>query len=105
MAPSATLDEGDRGAQLQAEAAPGSWNQPNIGALLLQPTPEQQQAALEIVLELREVQGLVEAQLAIRELGAAGLAVSGEQFPENLRRQAANQVVAVDHEALVCLVV
>src|SRR5690606_24005993 len=70
-----------------------------------EPAAQQQEAAFEVVLPRRQVQGLVEAQFAVGELRPPGIARRAEQFPQNLRRQPANEVLAVDEEALVRLVV
>ena len=67
----AARDERQVGAQLEGEAAAGPRHEPDVGALLVEPPAQQEQPPLEVVLELRQLQRLVEAQLAVGELGAA----------------------------------
>ena len=99
------LDEDHVRPELQREAAARFRDNPQVGALLLETPAQQQEAALEVVLPLRQVQRLVEPQLAVRELDAARRLRARQELPEDLRRQAADQVLAVDEDALVGRVV
>src|SRR5215207_10324468 len=93
--------ERDLASEFERESPSGTRDEANGGRLLLQPPPQQQQAALQVVLPVRQVQRLVQAQLAVGELlPPRGLAL-GQQPPEDFRRQAANQVFAVEQDALV----
>ena len=70
-----------------------------------QPAAQQQQARLEVVLPLRQIQRLVEPQLAVRELHAPFSVAPAQQLPQDFRGQAADQVLAVDQNALIARVV
>ena len=91
--------------QFQREAAARLWDDPQVGAFLLEPPAEQQQPALEVVLPLGQVERLVQAKLAIGELRATLRLPRVQQLPQDSCRQAANQVFAVDENAFVGVVV
>ena len=93
------LHQLDRAAELEREApARRSARCRMSSAFLIEPAPQQQQPRLEVVLEIRQAERLVETQLAIGELGAAFALVRLQQLPQDARRQAANQVFAVEHD-------
>ena len=71
------------------------------GVFCFQPPPQQQQPALQVVLPFRQVQRLVQPQLAVGEFLPPRALALVQQSPENLRRQAADQVFAVEQDALV----
>ena len=96
---------GSRGSPAQASSSAKrprhSGREPDLGALLLEPAAEQQQPALQVVLPLRQLERLVEPQLAVRELRASRRLVRRQQPPQDPRGQAADQVLAVDEDRLV----
>src|SRR4051812_47035544 len=103
--PSRSRFQHDLGGQLESEPAARTRDEANVRALLFETTTKQEEPALEIVLPFREVQGFVETQLAVGELGPTRGLVNGENPPEDLRRQTSNQVLAVHQDAFVGAVV
>src|SRR5678815_2264184 len=94
-----------RARDLDREPAAASRGKPDRRTFLFETTPQEQQAALQVVLPLRQIQRLVEPQFAIREFLPTGGLADAQQAPEDLRRKPSNQVLAINQDALVTAVV
>src|SRR5688572_8972050 len=83
---------------------PGRFDQ-HVRRFLAEPRAQEDQAALEVVLNLRQSQRAIEAQLAIRERRAPGTLPLAEQLPEDARGNIADQILAVEEDGVVVFVV
>ena len=90
---------------LQREAATRARDESDVRTLLLEAPAEQDQSALEVVLELGKVECAIEPQFPIGELAPSGRPVRREQLPQNPGRKAPDQVLPIDQDAFVGLVV
>jgi hypothetical protein len=77
------LGQLDRAVQHEVEASAPRGDEANLRALLLEPPAGEDEPALEVVAEGGQPQRRVEAQLAVREGGAAFAHALPEQLPQD----------------------
>src|SRR5581483_11953947 len=85
---------------LQREPASRRRHDAHIGTLLIEPLAQQDQARFEVVLDRRQSERCIEAQLAVRELRAPFALEIAEEFPEDAAGNVADEVLAVDEDAI-----
>jgi energy-coupling factor transporter ATP-binding protein EcfA2 len=91
----------DIGVDPELEAAPTGAHDTDRCLALVEAALEQDEAALKVVPERRELEGGVEAGFPIGEGGPAGRDVLGDHLPQQAAGHALDEVVVVDERAAV----
>src|SRR3954452_16914024 len=84
---------------VDSESAAGRLLDPDRCLTLVEPSLEQQQTTLQVVLEARQLERRIESKFPVRELGAARGDVLRQQRPEDAAGDTLDEVVAVEERA------
>lgn len=88
-----------------AKRPPAARDDPHVRTLLLQAFAKQDQSAFKIVFPLGQAQPGIHPNRPIRELTPPFVVVLPKESPQNAARHIADQVFAVDEDAIVGMIV
>src|SRR3954452_230130 len=98
---SLSLHQLHRRSHLQREASARGRDHAYVGTFFVETAAQEDQAAFEIVLDRGKSERGIEAQLAVGELRSPLALPIAEELPEDAARNVADQIFAVDENAIV----
>src|SRR5436190_16219472 len=98
------LDEDQRLPDVEPESPATFGDQSQDLRFVREAAAQQNQPGLEVVLDIGQLENLVEANLAIRELDTSLALVNPEQFPQNPSCYPFNQIRIVHEDTVVGLI-
>src|SRR5262245_58607595 len=99
------LDEDQRTTDVEPEPPATCGDHSQDLGLVHEAATQQNQPGLEVVLDIRQLEALVESNLAVRELDAMLVVVDPEQLPQDSSCYPFDQICIVHEDAVVRLVV